>query len=189
MIIITKNKNEAKKENYKSAEIPNFKTGRDRQRYLKIQKMIEILSDIESVSIQIKDIKYMAHSKVPQLVYLNTKFSITKNSYNNDDYITIENSKEFNSLIFAIVNAKWLLNLETLENKNIDEINQECIELQNQILYLNKLKERRPNDLDIEHSIKLFEYKLSCLLEYIKNPKQELKQNKVKNIFLKKNYK
>lgn len=115
--------------------------------------MLATLHNIKNVSVQIKDIKKMIHSQDPRLISLYAKYSRLrmKNSYNDEDYITISKTKEMNkSLMYSLINADWLINSEDLKHKSREEIEQECIELEHKISSLkDSQKEKRvSNNID-----------------------------------------
>ena len=166
MIIIN---NYKKTKKYQQPQMPEFEYLRTKLVWLKRQKMLSSIYNVKSVSIQVKDIKQMIFSKNLRLVSLYTKFHLNNmiNSYSDDDYITISKSSDLNKLrIYALISADWLLNASDLENKSIEELQQECVDLQNEISLL-KEKKKTKNYYEIGYRIKLLEYKLSCLSEFI----------------------
>ena len=163
MIIINKTKHIKE---YQIPEMPNFQHRKSKVAWLKRQKMLAAISNIKSISVQIKDIKYMIYSNNPRLISLYTKFylSNSSNSYDDNDYIIIHNSTDLNkSLIYAIISTDWLLNFDDIEKKSVEEIRKECLDLQNKIYELNERKKQMINHENIDFKIKLYEYKLSCL--------------------------
>lgn len=176
MINITKTKQIKK---YQMPEMPNFENRRSRVVWLRRQQMFATIHNIKSVSVQVKDIKHMIYSKNPRLIslYARLRFVDNRSSYNENDYITITKSSNLNkSLMYALISSDWLLNIEDLQNKSTEELQQECINLQNKICELNKKRKQMINHRDIDFKIKLFEYKLSCLFEFILN-KENLGSN------------
>lgn len=186
MIIITKIKRPKK---YQMPEIPNFENKRAKTIWLKRQKMLASIHNIKSVSVQVKDIKQMIYSKNLRLISFFAKFHLRPDVklYSDDDYITILKSTNLNkSLIYALISTDWLLQLSTLENKSIEELQQDCTELQNKILELKERKKQIPNNTDIDYRIKLYEYKLLCLSEYVQTKGQsDLEQTTTRRVLLK----
>lgn len=186
MIIITKIKRLKK---YQMPEIPNFENKRAKLIWLKRQKMLASIHKIKSVSVQVKDIKQMIYSKNLRLISFFAKFHLRQDTklYSDDDYITILKSTNLNkSLIYALISTDWLLQLSALENKSIEELQQECMELQNEILELKERKKQLSNNIDIDYRIKLYEYKLLCLSEYVQTKGQsDLEQTTARRVLLK----
>ena len=151
-------------------ERPNFENKRAKVVWLKTQQMLGAICNIKSVSVQIKDIKHMIYSKNPRLISLYARFRFNNGSYNDNDYITIMNSNSLNKiLIYDLISLDWLLNIEELKNKSIDELQKECMDLQNKICELSERKMHMINHEDVDFKIKLFEYKLACLSEFTLN--------------------
>jgi len=169
MIIITKVKNPKV---YKMPKMPNFIHSREKIIWLRRQKMLALKSNVKSVSVQVRDIKKMICSKEPKLLFLHSKFYLSsdRTSYSDDDYITITKSTRLNQgIICALLSADWLLDVKVVENKSIEELQQECVELQKQISLLKKKEKSMIYPCDIGFKIDLFEYKLSCLSDIISN--------------------
>lgn len=161
MILITKTKHTKK---YQMPEMPTFENRRDKVVWLKRQKMLATISNIKSVSVQVKDIKQMIYSNDPRLISLHAKFNFNNSPYKDNDYITITKSNNLNkSLIYALISTDWLLDIKTEEKKSLKELKQEYIDLQNKIYELNEKRKQMMNCESIDYKIKLFEYKLSCL--------------------------
>ena len=166
MIIITKTKQE---KIYQIPEMPVFQHRRSKVVWLGRQNMLASIFNIKSVSVQVKDIKQMIYSKNPHLVSLYAKFCLNSaSSYSSDnDYITISKSSDSNkSLIYALISTDWLLDTGYIEKKSSEEIQQECLDLQNKIYELYERRKQMINYGGIDFKIKLFEYKLSCLSEF-----------------------
>lgn len=178
MIIINKTR---KNKKYQTTKIPNFKNKKSKLVWLKQQRMNVILANIKNVSIQVKDIKQMIYSSNSFLVALYTKLSL--NNYNsNDDYITIPKSKYNKTLIYSLITTDWLINYDDIKNKTDEEIEQICMEIENKISKLmdNSIKEKYY--CNINNKIRLLQYKLSCLTEYLskKDNKNEIINPKVR---------
>lgn len=163
MIIINKRK---KIERYNFEQMTNFSHKRSAIVWYRIQKMNAELINIKSVDIQVKDIRQMIYSHIPSLVSLYVQLNLI-GGYSDDDYINISKYKKDNkALIFEILNANWLLKLEDLENKTDEELEYESLCLQSKIDDMKK-RANSPSAYRSKHNIKLLEYKLACLEDYI----------------------
>ena len=166
MIVIHKKK---KLEQYKFEEVPDFQHLRAKIAWIKRQRMKAALINIKSVDIQVKDIRQMIYSSEPQLISLYTIQNL-RGPFNDEVYVNISKYKKgSDALIYALISADWLLNLEDLENSSSTELEQECFRLQVQI---NELKEKAKattitNSYDIKKRLRLLEYKKSCLSEFL----------------------
>jgi len=188
MIIINQTKQE---KIYQIPKMPNVQHRKSKIMWLKRQKMLASISSIKSVSVQVKDIKQMIYSKNTYLVSLYAKFHLinSRSSYNDNDYITISKSSDLNkSLIFALISTDWLLDAGYIEKKSIEEIQQECLDLQGKIHELYERRKQIINHEGIDFKIKLFEYKLSCLSEFTLDKvdsKEKLGQSAIGRVLLK----
>ncbi len=163
MIIINRKK---KIEHYTFEKMPNFRHKRANIVWNHIQQVNAALINVKSVDIQVKDIRQMIYSHKSRLVSLYAWLSLI-GEYSDDDYINISKYKKENkSLIFEILNANWILKLEDLENKTDDELEYECLCLQNKIDDM-KRKINSSGEYCTCDNIKLLEYKLECLNDYI----------------------
>ncbi len=128
------------------------------------------LSDIISVEIQLKDIKQMKNSKNTRL---QTLYYLTTLTNQDEDYVILYKDKKGTiPYIKELLHTPWLINEEEIEQKNISELEQDCINL----IQLIKRK------MDI-NTRKLLEYKLYCLEEYLLQRKL---QENIKEYSLKK---
>ena len=173
MIIITKNIHEKK---YIQKEVPEFNSRHERAIYYRRQNQQEAIINIKSVDVQVKDIKKMTYSPsvALQSFFARFEFVRTKNNviYNDEDYITISKRKKLGGrLIYALITEDWLINKDELENRTIEDINNECDELKKEIIRLLDIyeKDKSYTRHRIYDRIKLLRYKLSCLEEYLKN--------------------
>lgn len=188
MISLTKTKQIKK---YQMPEMPNFENRRTKVAWLRRQQMLATIHNIKSVSVQVSDIKHMIYSKNPFLISLYTKICFNNNnsSYNDNDYITITKSTNLNkSLMYALISSDWLIDVEDLKNKSIEELHQDCIDLKNQICELNERRKQKISHGDIDFKIKLFEYKLSCISEIALNKEilgNDLEQTTIGRVLLK----
>lgn len=161
MIIITKNK---RNKNYKIPEAPQFPNRRLKIVWLKRQKMLATLSNIKSISIQVKDIKKMIYTKNPLLVSLYSKLCLQNRDLNDEDYITISKYNDLNKpLICALLSQEWLITKDEINHKSLEQLQLDCEQLQTQIDKLKHQKQQGTNTSRINGQIKLLEYKLSCL--------------------------
>lgn len=167
MIIVTKLKQPKK---FVEREMPNFESRRAKVIWLKNQKKLLALSTIKSVSVQVKDIKRMIYSEDPRLISLYAKFNLNRQSYNDDDYITFTKRKDINkSLIYSLISADWIINYDDIINKSDNDLLHECNELNSRISSLIEMTKTSPYKHKLEHKIKLYQYKLLCLSEYLDN--------------------
>lgn len=170
MLIITRTK---KPQKYKIPEMPDFKDRHSKVFWLRRQRMLATLTNIKSVSVQVRDIKQMIYTKNSRLLSLYTKLSFSEihyeAHYNDNDYITISKSKgKNNATIYALITTDWLINLDDLKTKSDEEIQQECTAIENEISKLKALKEEKEYSYyNIDNRIKLLQYKLFCLTEYL----------------------
>lgn len=162
MIIINRKK---KIEQYKFEQMPNFSHKKSAMVWYHVQKRNAELINIKSIDVQVKDIKKMIYSHRPSLVSLYARFNLS-GEYSDNDYINISKNKKGNKqLIYEILNANWLLKLENLEAKTEEELEYEIFCLQNKIDEMQK--NINSNAYYSGHTIKLLEYKLSCLDDYL----------------------
>ncbi len=182
MIIITKLKQPKK---FIEKEMPNFESRKARVLWLKNQKKLLALSTIKSVSVQVKDIKNMIYSEDSRLISLYARFNLTKQTYSDDDYITIAKRKSINkSLIYSLINADWIVNYDDIIDKSDTDLESECTELNNKISSLLEAKEISLYKHKLENKIRLYQYKLLCLSEYLNNRLEDT--NNVENPIVKK---
>ena len=170
-------------EQYKVEQMPNFNHAIHAYSWQRSQKMNAELINIKSVDIQVKDIMQMRYAHRPRLTGLYTQLNFVRanliEKYSDDDYINISMHEKVDEyLIFEILNAKWLLKLEDLENKTEEELEYEKCLLQNKIE--DRKKSVSPfNTYYSSHNIKLLEYKLSCLEDYIFQRTNKQQANKI----------
>lgn len=163
MIQITKTK---KLKNYQMPKMPLFHNRKEKILWLRRQKMLAMISNVKSVSVQVKDIRQMIYSNNPRLISLYTKLQHSKNKYKDNDYIPITKSTSINeSQIYALLSADWLLDMEVVRNKSLEELREECDNLQNQIARLNETRNNAVNPTNLDNKIRLLKYKLSNLIE------------------------
>lgn len=176
MIIITKLKQPKK---HIEKEMPNLKTRCAKIMWLNAKKKLLALSTIKNVSVQVKDIKHMIFSEDSKLISLYARFNLTNQTYSDDDYITITKRKSIDkSLIYSLISADWLINANDINSKSISDLEQEYIDLNNKISKLIEEKSTSSYKYKIDNKIKLYQYKLSCLKEYLDN---RLKSNNIDN--------
>ena len=162
MIIINRKK---KIEQYEFEQMPNFDHKRSAILWYHVQKMNAELINIKSIDVQVKDIRKMMYTHRPSLVSLYAQLNFL-GECSDDDYINISKYKNGNKhLIFEILNANWILKLEDLEDKTEEELEYEKLCLQNKI---DEMKKKiKSNAYYSSYNIKLLEYKLSCLEDYM----------------------
>jgi len=173
MLIINRNK---KLKEYQMPKMPYFEYKRLKYVWLRQQKREAELININSIYIQMKDINQMIYSKSMRLVSLYAKYQRCKNNikHSDEDYILITKSQKGSSgsfnkeLIFDIITADWIINLDEIETKSVTELEEE---LQNLETEIQNLKLRLNNNglslVDISNRIKLLEYKKACIDSYI----------------------
>jgi len=130
----------------------------------------------------------MIYSDNSRLISFYTK-SCRNNYYNlNDfDYITIYKTNELKKdLIYSLINTDWLINVDDIKHKSFEEIEEDCNVLENKInLLKEKINHNSPIYHNINNRIKLLQYKLSCLNEFLLTKKTEDKtitQNNFKEV-------
>ncbi len=160
MIIITKLKTPKK---YTEIEMPNFETQRAKVIWLRSQKKLLLLSTIKSVGVQVKDIKQMIYSEDSKLISLYTKFNRIKQSYSDDDYITITKRKPINK---DLISADWIINAN-ISDKSVSDLEQEYNDLNIKIFKLIEAKATSLYKNKLDNKIRLYQYKLLCLKEYL----------------------
>lgn len=164
MIVIKKVK-KAKK--YQMPEMPIFKYRKEKVLWLKRQKKNVTLLNIKNISVQVRDIKQMIYAQNVELRYLYVKFA-QQSYYDDEDYITISKYKKGNfSLLYALISADWLINVEDINNKTFEEIGEDCAILEREISELKIRKQETGNHDTIDKRIKLLQYKLQCLSEFL----------------------
>lgn len=141
---------------------------------LKQRRNVRILN-VKSVGIQVKDVKMMIYDTRTEFTDLYSR-KICKVELNDDDeYIVIRKSSEKNkNIMYEILKADWLIKKEELDKMSIEEIeakknSDEC--------HLEMLKDYRARGsyMKLDNRIKLLEYKLECLDEYLINRKGKVK--------------
>ena len=142
---------------------PRFNNKHEELLWYKKQKMKAQLLQIKHVSIQYKDIQKMLFENDRRLInlYMRTDFSQIDDL---NKYIQISRFKDGCDIIVSlIINSEWLINQDELEQKPPEEIDKECLELEQKI---NSLK-HQPQTEQIENRIILLEYKLETIREYL----------------------
>lgn len=176
MVIVEENKPKRK---YKMPDMPKFKTRRGSIAWLLRQRRNARILNVKSVSVQVKDINMMIYSKDARFLSLYAKLKraeLKGGSFDGEDYVLICKTSDPNkSLMYSILESDWLLNINELDEMCIElvEAKKETDECQLQILKDNKVK--YPH-LKLDDRIKLLEYKLECLNEYLVNRKSKIKK-------------
>ena len=173
MVIVEETK---RKRKYKMPDEPKFKTRRGSINWFLRQRRNARILNIKSVSVQIKDIKMMIYSKRPRLIGLYSMMSF-KNELNNDEeYITITKSSELNKLrMYEILEADWLIKKEELDEMSLELVDAKKNTDECQLKILKDNKAKYPH-LKFDDKIKLLEYKLESLDEYLVNRKGKVKK-------------
>ena len=146
---------------------PRFKNKYEELLWYRKQKMKAQLLQIKHVSIQYKDIQKMLFEHDRRLInlYMRTDFSQIDDL---NKYMQISRFKDGCDIIVAlIINSDWLVNQDELEKKTIEEIDQECLNTQQQI---DSLKQQ-PQTEETQNRIILLEYKLETIREYLDKQK------------------
>lgn len=175
MVIVENNK---RKKKFKMPDMPNFGNRRRSVAWLLNQRKKARLLNVKSVSVQVKDIKMMIYTKKPRLVGLYSKMSFKNALSNEEEYITIHKTSDLNkSLMYEIIEADWLVNKSELDEMSTEEIEAKCrsTECQLQILKGNKAKY---SHLKLDDRIKLVEYKLNSMNEYLISRKKDKVKSK-----------
>ena len=173
MIIINKNQ---KLKEYQVPKMPNYERVTLEHVWQKRQKMESTLINIKSIDIQIKDINQMIYSSSFRMVSFFAKYQryLRQYSHSDEEFITIPkcvkgNKKPINNeLIYDIITADWIINMDELETKSIKTIQAELLSLEEQIERLKaKLHSNNLSSVDINNKIQLLSYKKACLEDYI----------------------
>lgn len=146
---------------------PRFKNKHEELLWYRKQKMKAQLLQIKYVSIQYKDIQKMLFERDRRLInlYMRTDFSQIDDL---NKCMQISRFKDGCDIIVAlIINSDWLVNQDELEEKTIEEIDQECLNTQQQI---DTLKQQ-PQTEETQNRIILLEYKLETIREYLDKQK------------------
>ena len=142
---------------------------------LKQRRNVRILN-VKSVGIQVKDVKMMIYDTRTEFTDLYSR-KICKVELNDDDeYIVIRKSSEKNkNIMYEILKADWLIKKEELDEMSIEEIEAKKKEDE---CHLEMLKDYRARGsyMKLDNRIKLLEYKLECLDEYLINRKGKVKK-------------
>lgn len=190
MIRIVKNKKHKK---YQKPPMPKFEDYRKRLAWEKHHEKMEVWINAKSVSVQKKDIMKMIYSPSFRLVDLYVKCHSSEKfcSFAEDDWITITKFKPSNkALMFELISADWLLDVETVAAKTIEELKQDYIDAYNEICRLD-LSESQSIGLTGESDRKkLLEHKLSCLDDIIlsrSNSEEQVTPDPTGKVFRKEN--
>ena len=136
------------------------------------------LLNVKNVSVQVKDVKMMIYTKDARLLSLYAKLKraeLKGGSFDDEDYVLICKTSDLNkSLMYSILESDWLLNINELDEMSTElvEAKKKTDECQLRILKVDN--EKYPH-LKLDDRIKLLEYKLGCLDEYLVNRKSNVK--------------
>lgn len=171
MVIIEENK---RKRKYKMADMPKFKSRRSSVNFLLKQRRHARILNIKSVFIQVKDINMMIYTKDARLLSLYAKLKRTElksGNFDDEDYVVIQKISDSNkSLIASILESDWLLKINELDEMSTELVEAKKNTLECQLRILKEDNEKYPH-LKFDDRIKLLEYKLECLDEYLVNRK------------------
>jgi len=186
MLIINKTK---KEKEYRIPKMPNYENKLLAIAWLKQQKMEAELSNIKSISIQIKDINQMIYSKSFRMVSLHAKYRrhVRNTNQNDEDYITIIKSKKGSKkesvnkkLIYDIITSDWIINYAEIKNKTTKELEEELLNLETEIQKINIKSEKSAfSKSDIISKVHLLTYKQKCINEYLSKKQDEHKRKKM----------
>lgn len=172
MIIIENNKHEKK---YKMPEMPMYGSKKYKIAWFLKQREHATLLNVKSVSIQVKDIKMMRYTHNTKLLSLYSKIAF-KSDENDEEYITLHKTCDLNkSLMYSIIEADWLIKINELDEMSTEEIEARCKSTECQLQILKGNKEKYPH-LKFDDRIKLVEYKLNSMNEYLVNRKGKVKK-------------
>ena len=173
MVIVEETKCKRK---YKMPDKPKFKSKRGNVNWLLSQRRNARILNVKSVSVQVKDIKMMMYSNRPRLYGLYSMMTF-KNELNNDEeYITITKSSELNRLrMYEILECDWLIKKDELDEMSIELVDAKKNTDECQLRILKDNKSKYPH-LMLDDKIKLLEYKLESLNEYLVNRKCKTKK-------------
>lgn len=142
---------------------------RRKQKYLLNLKKEVMLLNVKSVSIQVKDLKMMKYSFSPRLIGLYCLKEDLLNTLNDEEYITIKKTSSLNkNRIYEIINSDFLIIENVFDVLSDEEIFKICVATMNELDGLKKMK----SSIYKESRIKLLEYKLKSVKEYLINRKQ-----------------
>ena len=142
---------------------PKFENEYDMACWYRKQQMKSTLLQIKHVSIQYKDIQQMLFENDRRLVnlYMRTDFSHIDDL---NKYVQISRFKDgCDIIVYLIITSDWLVNQEELEQKTFKEIDQECLDVEKEIRYL----QQQPKTDRTENKIRLLEYKLNTIREFL----------------------
>lgn len=142
---------------------PKFKNEYDMACWYRKQEMKSTLLQIKHVSIQYKDIQQMLFESDKRLVnlYMRTNFSQIDDL---NKYVQISRFKDgCDIIVYLIITSDWLVNQEELEQQTFEEIDQECLYTEQEI----KRLEQEPQTERTQNKIRLLEYKLNTIREFL----------------------
>ena len=186
MLIINRTK---KLKKYEMPKMPDFEYKILKYAWLRYQKREAELINIRSIDIQVKDIKQMIYAKSFRMVSLHAK--CLRNMYNtkinDEDYITLVKAKKGSKkesvnkeLIYDIITADWIINSEEIEDKSIEELENELQNIESRIQRLNlKLTKGAFSKSDIANRINLLTYKYDCIYDYLRKKQENIKLKKM----------
>jgi len=173
MVIVEENK---RKRKYKMPDMPKFGSKEYKMAWLLREKKKATLLNVKSVSVQVKDIKMMIYSNKIRLISLSSIMSFRQELNNNEEYITIRKTSDLNkSTMYEILEADWLLKANELDEMSIELVEAKKKSDECQLQVVKELKEKYPY-LRLNNKIKLLEYKIESLNEYLVNREGKVKK-------------
>lgn len=176
MVVVEENKNKRK---YNMPNMPLSISRRRSVAWLLRQRRNARILNVKSVSVQVKDVNMMVYTKDARLLSLYAKLKraeLKGGSFDDEDYVLICKTSDLNkSLMYSILESDWLLNINELDEMSTELVeakrkNDEC-----QLRILKEDNEKYPH-LKFDDKIKLLEYKLESLDEYLVNRKGKVKK-------------
>ena len=190
MIIINRNQ---KLKEYQIPKMPVYERVTLEHVWLKEQERNAKLVNIKSIDIQIKDINQMIYSNSFRMVSAFAKYQryLRRFSHSDEEFITIYkcekgNKKPINNkLIFDIITADWIIDMDEIRNKSRETLLEEISSLEYQIGELKeKLASSSLSKVDLNNKIQLLSYKKTCLEDYLNEKTKD--SDKVKKLVNKK---
>ena len=178
MIIINRNQ---KLKEYQIPKMPNYERVTNTYLWQKNQEMESMLINIKSIDIQVKDINQMIYSNSFRMVSAFAKYQryLRTHSHSDEEFITISkclkgNKKPINNeLIYDIITAEWIIDMDELAMKSTSEITAEIQSLEEKISALfTQIKSSQHSQVDYNNRLQLLSYKKACLEKYLNENKR-----------------
>lgn len=173
MLIINYKKNIAK--TYEEKNMPDFKNVRSRISWIRNQNMSRDLYNMESISIQVRDMKQIPCSESTILNSLYAKYVSRLKNLKDEDYISFSTKTANNRwIIRSLMAANWLLIKNQFDEFNLEEIEKIKSNLEKTIL---EIKNMTSIDYSSVDKIQLIQYKINCIDSYLLNRIEEEKES------------